>query len=406
MLPFCGYRITVGKHNCGKIRYYLWLLIILRFLVPFSFQGSLVNHLFSQVSSMTDGGRFFLVQTDLEEGETFFSDARVIVGENVILPYDYTKSTSGRGLGILKDLKDNFFLIIGIVWLVIASVFFIRRITTYQNFVKYIQAGWRRVDDPDILDQLGDICETLGVIKPIDLCTNSIIASPLLLGIRRPTIVLPEIPKDQKDLYFILMHEMVHYQRKDMLFIWLTQVVVSLHWFNPLVYFMARQIEKDRELSCDEGVLEYVGADQKRQYGYTLLNAFSREGDYRERYTATALFESKDALYERLEAIDQYQGKSGIRWVNLTGIAASFLLVSVVLGSYIPINPQVKGSLAQGQPDDGRVESSAHKLPSGENRKAVPSSSAEVKSTESSKELAHKRIRSRIPNHAGDVVIE
>ena len=69
----------------------------------------------------------------------------------------------------------------------------------YQSFVRYIHAGLDPVSDIEILDRLSCAAERAGVKKPVELCVNPLISSPLLLGFFRPCIVLPRADIPEKD---------------------------------------------------------------------------------------------------------------------------------------------------------------------------------------------------------------
>ena len=90
---------------------------------------------------------------------------------------------------------------------------------------------------------------------PVGLCINPLISSPMLIGFIHPCIVLPDADISDTDFQYTVQHEMIHYRRKDMFYKWLVQAVVCLHWFNPLVYLMSREIDKACEFSCDEALI-------------------------------------------------------------------------------------------------------------------------------------------------------
>lgn len=91
------------------------------------------------------------------------------------------------------------------------------------------------------------------------------ISVPETFGFWRPVILLPvESGAWSEDrLNVVLAHELVHVQRRD----WLTQLVAQfsacVYWFHPLAWVALRQIRKERELACDDGVLQqgYRGSE-------------------------------------------------------------------------------------------------------------------------------------------------
>lgn len=205
-----------------------------------------------------------------------------------------------------------------LIWLAAALGLLIRKITIYQSFVRYLNAGLTLVSDMELLDRLSMAAGQMGIRKPIELCVNPLISSPLLIGFFHPCIVLPDTEIPEKDFYYIIMHELTHYKRRDMFYKWLVQITVCLHWFNPLVHFMSREIIRACEFACDEAVLLKMGCGSRQDYGQTLLDAMAAVGKYRENPGAVTLGEDKQLLKERLGAIMNFKKKSRAMWL-LTG---------------------------------------------------------------------------------------
>ncbi len=199
----------------------------------------------------------------------------------------------------------------------------IRKVTIYQSFIRYIKAGLAPVADMRILDQLPIVAEQAGVKKPVELCVNPLVSSPMLIGFFHPCIVLPGVDISEKDFRHIVLHELTHYKRGDMFYKWLVQITVCLHWFNPFVYLMGREIAKACEFSCDEAVLAKIGYDNARGYGETLLGAMAAIRGYKENLGVAGLSENKQLLKERLGAIMDFKRKSK---------AIRFLTVLLTLG--------------------------------------------------------------------------
>ena len=88
------------------------------------------------------------------------------------------------------------------------------------------------------------------------------VATPMLIGVVRPVIVLPAGITDKGRLSDILMHELVHARRRDLLYKWFAVVVTSLHWFNPVMILVRREIGRACELSCDDALMHGRGRAQ------------------------------------------------------------------------------------------------------------------------------------------------
>jgi len=95
--------------------------------------------------------------------------------------------------------------------------------------------------------------------------------TPFLLGLIRPKIYLP-VGLNGEERSYILLHEQTHIHRKDHIIKTLAFLIVSIHWFNPLVWIAFILMSTDMELSCDERVLKVMNEDIKKPYANSLLS--------------------------------------------------------------------------------------------------------------------------------------
>lgn len=95
--------------------------------------------------------------------------------------------------------------------------------------------------------------------------------TPFVLGLIRPKIYLPVGLKTEERSY-ILLHEQTHIHRKDHIVKIVAFIILSIHWFNPLVWIAFRLMSTDMELSCDEKVLNEMNEDIKKPYANSLLS--------------------------------------------------------------------------------------------------------------------------------------
>lgn len=147
--------------------------------------------------------------------------------------------------------------------------------------------------------------------------------SPMLLGVARPLLVLPDREYSPERLSAILSHELTHYRRGDLIFKWFAVLVFSLHWFNPFTRLFRRELDRACELSCDEHLLRRMDRDGRQNYGETLLDLAAGRS-LSPRVIATSFATEKRNLKERLEQIMTYK-KKGRAALALT-LAAILLL--------------------------------------------------------------------------------
>ena len=113
-------------------------------------------------------------------------------------------------------------------------------------------------------------------LKSSDLIEGNIyeaknLKTPFVLGVIKPKIYLPAgINAEERN--YILLHEQTHIHRKDHVIKILAFFILSLHWFNPLVWIAFILMSTDMELSCDERVLKEMNEDIKKPYANSLLS--------------------------------------------------------------------------------------------------------------------------------------
>ena len=290
-------------------QYYIWLVVVLRLLLPFGTEVSLMGKAYQAVDQAISQTAPLPPQQQLPLNAPESNLAPAVGAEH----HNETVNSPADDVTTAHPLQDIGVLLINhiwLVWLVAALGLLIRKITIYQGFMQYIKAGLTPVSDIERLDELSIVAEQSGIKKPIELCVNPLVSSPLLIGFFRPCIVLPSADIPEKDFRYIILHELTHYKRRDMFYKWLVQITVCLHWFNPLVYLMSREITKACEFSCDEAVLAKMGSSNAQDYGKTLLDAMAAVGRYKENLGAVTLSENKQLLKERLGAIMSFKKAS------------------------------------------------------------------------------------------------
>lgn len=347
LILLAGKRFLKNKFS-RQWQYYIWLVVVLRLLVPFgpeiNLMGSVVYQTFDRTVTQTPS---LAAQENSQRDADDFAVSSVNAAQEILEPgQDKTGSDEEqppgwreKAFGGQGEPKSRISVLrngIGWFWLLIALGMLIRKITAYQSFVRYVSVGAEPVSDSILLEEFFAVTKQMGVNRRVELSVNPLLASPTLTGIFHPCIVLPGADVSPKDFRYIVMHELTHCKRWDICYKWLVQFVVCLHWFNPLVYIMSREINNACEFSCDEAVLEKTGYENARDYGRTLLDAMAAVGKYRESSTVATLSANKVLLKERLGAIMGYGEKTGTVRI-LTAVLTVCMILGAVFAGVYPI---------------------------------------------------------------------
>lgn len=325
-----GMKFFFRKRVSIRWQYYLWLIVVLRLLLPISPKTSFVGTMFSKFDNIVTQSYSVV---SIQQGGTITqstqsSDSMFNVPMN---DKDASVFTFFFSSGIFKFVMENMWY----VWLMIAGFMLVRKVTIYQSFVRYVKAGETEVSDPVLLNRLAQIAENVGIKRHVELYTNNLVSSPLLIGFFRPCIVLPTTDLEEEAFEYTVLHELTHYKHGDMFYKWLVQVTVCLHWFNPLVYFMHRDIGRLCEFACDESVIKYLDKDGRQKYGDMLLDSLGVGGTYKNSMASVTLSENGKLLKERMERIMDYKKMSKQSTIAMMLVTIVLVVGAVTIGAYL-----------------------------------------------------------------------
>ncbi|HEX3550722.1 MAG TPA: M56 family metallopeptidase [Candidatus Elarobacter sp.] len=147
--------------------------------------------------------------------------------------------------------------VLAIVWSLVAAVLLLRLVLAY-GAVARVKRGATPLDDPTIAARL----RAAGHRRVATVASSSAIEIPCAIGFRRPMILIPAglvATLDADDLARVVLHESAHLQRYDDCVNALEQVVCALQFFQPALFLARRRIDFEREVACDDRVLEDSG---------------------------------------------------------------------------------------------------------------------------------------------------
>ncbi|WMJ89870.1 M56 family metallopeptidase [Anaerocolumna sp. MB42-C2] len=267
---------------------FLWTLVLIRLLVPFS----LSSPLSVPVPELNFLNQIFLSQentavTVVEDSQTAANTtenlipgrlgsgaaaAEVITTDNLAAE-NYVTESSAAETAQSGDYNSIFYLfqLIDVRML----IFFIGIVITACTLLYQKMRYFRKLRDSLLVEHN----ETInGILRDMDyghvlVFTNDYIASPLVTGILNPRIYLPARLEFQNIqlLKHILTHETKHIKHRDNLTKAVMLLVLCLHWYNPLVWIMSKYLSADIEAACDTAVLKNSNAEERQSYAYSLL---------------------------------------------------------------------------------------------------------------------------------------
>lgn len=218
---------------------------------------------------------------------------------------------------------------------------------SYIGFVYLARETGQAAERDTLRRVFEDQKQSLGIRRDIPLVVTPAADCPMLAGFLRPALYLPDEALSEQEAMFIFRHELTHYKRGDLWLKLLLTAAKTVHWFNPLVYLMARFAQEDIELACDDAVVRGMDSAQRRAYGETILR--SAAAQVKKRALVSCFTGDKETLMRRFEGLfDKRAKKRGAALVVAAAVLVGTLGCAVSVGeSKNELTEELRLQLAQ-----------------------------------------------------------
>ena len=329
-LIFCFimlFKKLFGKHISPSLHYCIWLLLVLRLIMPVTIDSGF--SLFTipaesvPVSENVQAPAADTVNTDIYAPDESISET----SNNTIA--DFSRQSNGIPQPSVSAESAatkpfNWSALLLYVWISGAALSILYLVWSYLYLKKRI--GKSAVSPNAALSDIFHQCvRELGIKRNIRMVLQDEISSPALLVF--PVMLIPaDIMQtmDKQQIAFAIKHELMHYKRRDNIACLLLSMLQAVYWFNPFVWLAYRQIRMDMETACDSMVVKTMDGDERLKYAATVLSLFSRKRQLPV-MLGMAVVNTKKTAEKRLKGIYMKQ-KS-----NRKGRLAAAMLACVML---------------------------------------------------------------------------
>jgi beta-lactamase regulating signal transducer with metallopeptidase domain len=265
---------ALKKHLTARWSYALGLLAVLRLWMPVTPEAGL--SLFSMVPSFPEPAMEAMTPEahPVSVSPTSFGDSAA--------GFSASRIPAGRGSPEDADSPAPVMLsILQLIWMLGFGWVFGRAILQHLSLGRWLDRN-EPLRDTRICGILKRCQEELDVRREVRVITVPRLRTAALFGWLRPWILLPEETLGElsdKELRFILLHELMHLKSGDAAMNWGLIFLRALHWPNPIVAFLLCRVQADREMVRDAAVLARLSPGERIPYGQTLiklLNTFTR----------------------------------------------------------------------------------------------------------------------------------
>ena len=214
----------------------LWGIVAIRLICPFSFESAL---------SLIPSAETF--PEKVISGPSFDVQTGITPVDNRI--NDYLGDRYFEGVTVPANNCNNIMTILTIVWTIGILLLVAYTVISYWRLRRKVDTAVRYKDN---------------------IFQSENVKSPFVLGIIKPRIYLP-FNMNGQDLEHVVAHEQAHIHRKDHWWKPFGFLLLTIHWFNPLVWLAYVLLCRDIELACDEKVIKELGNEQRADYTQALV---------------------------------------------------------------------------------------------------------------------------------------
>ena len=301
-LSYMAFTPFLTKRYSSKGRYYAWLIIVIGLIIPFrpQFDDPFVK----------------IIPTNTTMPMIQFGNGTPLSGPNVnTLPPAAS-----------PNISFTWWQITAAIWLIGVMAFLIYHLVKHFRFIEMTRRWSEIITDEETLKLFQSVRAELGISKEIDLLECASIGTPMLAGFTHPQILLPNTTFSKEELRFILKHELIHCKRKDLWYKCLVLFATAIHWFNPFMSLIAREIDIQCEISCDDEVVSRADADTRQQYSETIIGVVKYQSKMKTALS-TNFYGGKQGMKKRIFSImDTRNKKAG------TAILCSVLIFTMGTG--------------------------------------------------------------------------
>lgn len=336
-------RRVLKKRYPARAICFVWALLAIRLLVPVQFT---LPDPPVQVTPRTT----YLTQTDFTPAQLTRAGLPVIEQDGETTTRRWVTAEQAQALtpnDMLSLISFNLGYVLVCIWGLGIAVFAGWQAFAYWKFAYLLRLSATPAERDTLRRVFEEQKQSLGVRRDIPLVVTPAADCPMLAGFLRPALYLPDEALSEQEAMFIFRHELTHYKRGDLWLKLLLTAAKTVHWFNPLVYLMARFAQEDIELACDDAVVRGMDSAQRRAYGETILR--SAAAQVKKRALVSCFTGDKETLMRRFEGLfDKRAKKRGVALVVAAAVLVGTLGCAVSVGeSKNELTEELRLQLAQ-----------------------------------------------------------
>ncbi|MGC7871091.1 M56 family metallopeptidase [Desulfosporosinus sp. SYSU MS00001] len=332
-----GVKFALRSKLGVRFHYLLWVVLLIGLLLPWTPTSSVSVYNFLDFSKLQQGAATIFKSPyqpyfEMQKTQTHLDKTLGVINTD-------SKALSTAATQISSNSLPIIIQLMYLDWF--CGVLLVSILTIISNKQFAAKIGNNLITDDRILSNFNSLKLKLKIKAEIPLITTRHVKSPSLFGLFHPRILLPlgfEQTFNLEQINYILLHELVHFKRKDLWINWLAQVLVTIHWFNPLLWYAFFQMKEDQETACDAIVISRFAPEQSNDYAHTLIKLAETYSSVPALTCMASLGGSKTLIKKRLILISKPK-KTSVSWLLLSVAVIGLIAFSTFTSPKVSAEP-------------------------------------------------------------------
>lgn len=361
-------RRLLRDHMPARWLYMIWLLLPIRLLIPWTPDSSISMYNFVNLPALLEST--MSTSTPTEPNANLPSPDDPIdhpsnpnmseVARDVLAPVSLNNSTDSnldhspessitnaaliqeneinsnpidqQNIAIHRSHTSIVLLILSWTWIIGAAITAAIMVRANFRFAGSLHRSPSHTVEPQLVELLDACKQQLRIRQHVKLIITDCVSSPALTGVIYPKLLLPAAlapALGEKQLQHIMLHELSHWKRRDLLVNLLMHTLLTIHWFNPLLWYAYARMREDQELACDALALSKLQPTDSRDYALTIIQLLESWSAQRRFVNAAGMSGSRLLLRRRITMIHSNKPTRPRR--TLLGLASLLLIAGCSL---------------------------------------------------------------------------
>lgn len=356
-------KIAFNKRLSAHWHYYIWFLLMLRLMIPYSSELIVIspeinypqsqNKNYSEIRVLEEPEAIHFVNVKSAKNPKDIRASTAFINEDSIHSKYNDKDVEFKSYEEKVAIKAKALVpLLSKLWL--AGTVVILTYLALINLVFYFRFKKLQLlaTDDRVANMVKEKADFLGISSEIEVVYSNEINCIALWGFTQPILMINSNVANklsEEEMELVVLHELIHFRRRDTVVNWVAVFIKAVYWFNPLIWYATSKMKDDCEISCDAAVLSHLRPIEHKKYASTIIGLLKLVSASNWESGVTGILNRKSMIKRRINMINGYNN-SRFTWVSV------ILIIAVLLMGCVGIEKDIGEELLEPQSDTDSIK--------------------------------------------------